>query len=195
MHTAGFLEEHNPPATIRDAMQVVEGSGERYLWVDSLCIIQDDDFDITLQMAQMGVVFATALFTIFATTGEHADTGLPGIQSGTRDVEQNQVELDGFGLMKLVDNVYSDEVKHSKWSRRAWTMQEEIFSQRRVYFTSKQMHWVCAKANWLEATSRETTLLGNLSCADRKFGVLDALETSTSNPDTFQRLVLSYTPR
>ncbi|KAK3991092.1 hypothetical protein QBC44DRAFT_393733 [Cladorrhinum sp. PSN332] len=55
------------PATIQDAIRVVQALGKRYLWVDSLCI-----------------VYAGASLTIIAATGTHANSGLPGVQQGSR---------------------------------------------------------------------------------------------------------------
>lgn len=47
----GALDLRTIPATIADAMRVAIGSGERYLWVDSLCIIQDDPVDQEKQLS------------------------------------------------------------------------------------------------------------------------------------------------
>ena len=101
MQTHGFFKHQKPPATIDNDMSVVEGCGETYLWVDALCIVQDDPSDLNLQMAQMGNVFATAIFTIVASSSDHADSGLPGAMLTARSFTQERVELNGFGLLTL----------------------------------------------------------------------------------------------
>ncbi|PVH82441.1 hypothetical protein DL98DRAFT_414873, partial [Cadophora sp. DSE1049] len=61
----GILEE-GLPLTIRDAIQFCRKIGWRYLWVDALCIIQDDKVDVASQISQMQSIYRFADFTIVA---------------------------------------------------------------------------------------------------------------------------------
>ncbi len=88
----GALLDLKQPKTIMDAMQLIQRLGLRYLWVDALCIKQDDFLDKEEQIARMGSVFQCALFTIIAASGSDCDAGLPGIRSGTRFKQQQLVE-------------------------------------------------------------------------------------------------------
>lgn len=54
------------PQTLRDAITLVRNVGERYLWIDSLCILQDNKVDMEQQMGQMGDLYTHSYFTIFA---------------------------------------------------------------------------------------------------------------------------------
>ena len=63
------------PQTIRDAMYLVEKMYDRYLWVDRLCIVQDDTKDIS-QVASMNVIYGCSALTIAATFGANADAGV-----------------------------------------------------------------------------------------------------------------------
>jgi hypothetical protein len=54
------------PQTVRDAMAAVSSLGERYLWVDVLRIIQDDEKSKALFISQMDIVYHHALLTIVA---------------------------------------------------------------------------------------------------------------------------------
>ena len=63
------------PQTINDAMYLVEKMYDRYLWVDRLCIVQDDDDDIS-QVASMNVIYGSSVLTIAATFGDNADAGV-----------------------------------------------------------------------------------------------------------------------
>lgn len=63
------------PKTILDAITVTRRLGIRYLWVDSLCIIQDDVDDWTKEAARMGDVYMNAVCTIAAHAADHADYG------------------------------------------------------------------------------------------------------------------------
>ncbi|KAM7186269.1 Heterokaryon incompatibility protein (HET) domain containing protein [Naviculisporaceae sp. PSN 640] len=63
------------PKTIRDAIHVTRHLGIRYLWVDALCIVQDDEQDWTKEAARMGDIYMNALCTIAAHAADHADCG------------------------------------------------------------------------------------------------------------------------
>ncbi|KAK1671584.1 heterokaryon incompatibility, partial [Colletotrichum godetiae] len=54
------------PKTIRDAIHVCETIGERYLWVDALCIVQDSPRDVKTQILRMREIYSAAKFTIAA---------------------------------------------------------------------------------------------------------------------------------
>lgn len=56
------------PRTIYDALVVTRGIGLRYLWVDAMCIIQDDGDDMAEQIGQMYAVYRSAYVTISAAT-------------------------------------------------------------------------------------------------------------------------------
>ncbi|KAH8590651.1 heterokaryon incompatibility protein-domain-containing protein [Bisporella sp. PMI_857] len=73
------------PRTIRDAMIFVQSLGERYLWVDAVCLLQDDDAQMALDIPRMDVIYGQAFATIVALDGTDADAGLPGVSAGTRE--------------------------------------------------------------------------------------------------------------
>jgi hypothetical protein len=146
----GALTNTTAPATIRDAITLVRRIGERYLWVDALCIVQDDPTSKEAQLSQMGLVYAQAAFTIVA-AGTDADAGLPGIRSNTRQIDQSVLQVGEKALVTVIDNSdYYGGVRESVWETRAWTMQEKIISKKLLIFTDLQVYWSCWKALWLE---------------------------------------------
>ena len=72
------------PKTILDAIYFTEKISERYLWVDSLCIIQDDAEAKHHQIRRMDEIYSGATATIIAANGENANSRLPGLERGTR---------------------------------------------------------------------------------------------------------------
>jgi len=72
------------PATIEDAMILVKALGERYIWVDALCIVQDDPDTKNRDIQNMDVIYSKAVATIIALYGTDANAGLPGVRPGTR---------------------------------------------------------------------------------------------------------------
>ncbi|KAH8595946.1 heterokaryon incompatibility protein-domain-containing protein [Bisporella sp. PMI_857] len=65
--------------TFQDAIQVTRALGLRFLWIDSLCIVQDDKNDWTIEAAKMAQVYQGSYFTIAATSSTNSDGGLKTI--------------------------------------------------------------------------------------------------------------------
>jgi len=74
------------PRTIQDTILLVSRLGERYLWIDSLCIVQDSDSSWELNAKSMHLVYGNAHFTICAADG-NAETGLRAVDTVLRTFE------------------------------------------------------------------------------------------------------------
>ncbi|CZR63000.1 uncharacterized protein PAC_12897 [Phialocephala subalpina] len=71
------------------------------------------------QLAQMGLIYSLAAFTIVAASGNDANAGLPGVRAGTRDINQNIVRVGEKILLEVVDgHGYLGDLKKSSWSIR-----------------------------------------------------------------------------
>ena len=83
------------PNTIKDTIQLTILLKERYLWVDALCIVQDDEQMKYDQINNMASIFANSCITIIAAEGEDANHGLRGLRgiSKPRMLEQEVVRL------------------------------------------------------------------------------------------------------
>jgi hypothetical protein len=108
------------PQTIRDAIDLVQQLRERYLWVDSMCLVQDDKADLESGIVTMDLVYEHALLTIIAGAGSHAHFGLPGVSKNSRIVKQRVVEVKpGLHLTSL--RSVSKCLESSEYGNRAWT--------------------------------------------------------------------------
>lgn len=123
LRTPTTLQELELPATIRDAMTLVRQIGEGYLWVDALCIIQDDPVMQQSQIAKMDQVYAKALFTVIAAYGDSAGAGLPGVGASPRKQVQDVVHISGREFHNLICNntEFGNILKKVIWAQRAWT--------------------------------------------------------------------------
>jgi hypothetical protein len=91
----GGLRSHwkKIPRTIRDAILLTQKLGKQYLWVDSLCLIQDDPDDLMSGIQRMDTVYEQSVLTIVAAYGSNATLGLPGVRAGSRKVSQTAVSV------------------------------------------------------------------------------------------------------
>jgi hypothetical protein len=142
------IELSQLPQTIRDAIEVTRSLGLVYLWVDALCIIQDDPEDCATEMAKMASIYLGATITISATSAKDCKEGF----LGDRDLASAYGSLfrlsfcggdDGVrGSMLLSEHPICD-TNQEPIDERAWTMQEHHLSLRLIRFGSKQTTWKC----------------------------------------------------
>ncbi|KAF8955295.1 heterokaryon incompatibility protein-domain-containing protein [Flammula alnicola] len=139
------------PKTINDAIDLVNLIGERYLWVDSLCLIQDDSGDMLDGISHMDLVYQCAIFTIIAAHGANANTGLPGLHPGSREVNQLIMEVEPGVRMTDTDGVYN-ALQNGPHTSRGWTMQEFVLSYRTLIFSENCIYFRCRQNCWSEDT-------------------------------------------
>jgi len=136
------------PQVILDAMELVYSIGEKYLWVDSLCIVQDDADSKHDQISHMAIIYSSALMTIVAASARDASSNLPGLRPGTRWPREKQeiYELN----RPLRPDLVLKAVDRTIYVSRAWTFQERHLSRRCLYFLDEQVYFQCRAELWCE---------------------------------------------
>ncbi|KAL7624936.1 hypothetical protein AAE478_004150 [Parahypoxylon ruwenzoriense] len=133
------------PQTISDAMTLCKHLGEKYLWVDSFCIIQDNEEDKVLQIGYMEIIFQKAVMTIANVSKDNnsAHQPLPGVRPNTRLPFQQLHLVQGERV--IVSRTYpQSKIKQpSQWATRAWTLQEEYLSTRILYIADTHCWFQC----------------------------------------------------
>lgn len=109
------------PQTINDAIDLTISLGERYLWIDTLCLIQDDDEDLGSGVRMMNSIYQRSYLTIIAASGANASAGLPGVRPGSRCVKQVTGKLTS-GLEMAVLRSVDKHLALSPYNNRAWTL-------------------------------------------------------------------------
>jgi hypothetical protein len=127
------------PTVIREAMELVRALGDTYLWVDSLCISQDDEIHKHSQISQMDVIYGQAFLTIAATIGDASScTSLARRPHFPQTLRYGNIQLTprpkAWGEACL---------NASKYECRAWTLQERSLPRSCLVFTAHQMLMFC----------------------------------------------------
>lgn len=175
------------PATIRDAMTLVHAIGERYLWVDSLCIIQNDLEMLQAEITRMGSIYSKALFTIIAASGNSADSGLPGVERGSRAQVQKALGFAGCGLLPVI-GMTPGGIDDTPWAQRAWTFQERILSNRVLVFSESQAYWGCRAAVHSEERALEGRVIERLHLSFPQKYAIDCLSWKPLQPSKYRLL-------
>ncbi|KAF8846749.1 HET-domain-containing protein [Acephala macrosclerotiorum] len=133
------------PATIQDASELVKSIGRRYLWVDLLCIDQDDLSEKEVLIKHMHLLYEGASFTIVAAGGKSAESRLHGLHKSTRSPEKTCVVPTKSGELGLViaRPGLSNMLSSTDWNTRGWTFQEDVLSSCCLYFTSNEIFYSC----------------------------------------------------
>lgn len=145
------LDVKSLPKTILDAMKVCERLGFRYLWVDSLCIIQDSQEDKAREISQMRLIYRCAFVTIAAAKAATVDNSFLNEAQPLHFVQPFKIpfhcpnEQIGTAWMS-VPKFYLP--RNDPWNSRAWTFEEQLLSPRILIYSYDGLKWMCRTALW-----------------------------------------------
>lgn len=151
------------PKTFRDAVHVTRALRFRYIWIDSLCIVQDRPSDWEAEAKKMGEYYHNACLTLVAGSAVSADSGLffpitrPAVPCHVGSVSLEVPDCRHHGAEPHTFPLFAREPRMARsrqengakpaypLDERAWVMQEEMLSARSLIFTSQGLYWECAK--------------------------------------------------
>ncbi|SPO01926.1 uncharacterized protein DNG_04599 [Cephalotrichum gorgonifer] len=148
LHEEGALEPSEVPAAINEAMQATRELGERYLWADRLCIVQDDPANKAQQIMSMGDIYSSAVLVLALCAGASTDDSIPGI--GILRSPFNKAVALGNLIITTVLPSFGPVVMPSVWASRGWTYQEAALATRMLYFTPFQVIYECGAGHIYE---------------------------------------------
>jgi hypothetical protein len=148
---------------VKDAMVLAASAGELFLWVDSMCIVQDDQQSKHQQIAAIDQIYSQAVLTVVALSSHHADTPMAGVCAGSRThfnpvthFHQRSIKhlayrsrgepiTYNWANLSLGVRVYSPEFEQlltsSKYETRGWCLQERVLSRNCLYLTNWQAYF------------------------------------------------------
>ncbi|RDA84155.1 hypothetical protein CP532_4532 [Ophiocordyceps camponoti-leonardi (nom. inval.)] len=155
------------PKSIAEAISLARSLDFRFLWVDSICIVQDSQEDKDQQLRLMGDIYTHASLTIVAAAGDNCNAGIPGLRPGSRSCPQSVARInDDLCLVSLRPDTES-KLLSALWNTRGWTYQERLLSPRCLFsLPDGSVSFQCSKAVWGEDYRAESPQL--ISCAPMK---------------------------
>ncbi|PMD53177.1 HET-domain-containing protein [Hyaloscypha bicolor E] len=159
-----FLQKipwENISATYKDAIQITRLLGIRYLWIDSLCLIQDDREIWRAEASNMAEIYKNSYITIAATSAIDNDSGVlkpepftnshqltlfqPTADQRTPEVVIARETVPVFIRKRFDHKPFSmtKEFEEPRLLTRAWIYQERILSPRIIHFCDNDLVWEC----------------------------------------------------
>ncbi|KAK3994952.1 heterokaryon incompatibility protein-domain-containing protein [Cladorrhinum sp. PSN332] len=210
----GGVEITELPRTFRDSVILVASLGLRYIWIDSLCIIQDDSDDWAREAAQMAKVYRNAHLVLNAANSDADTAGFLNPRQ-IPDFAKTSYEYLGLQLLpanedserwsstaRIVDSLIAEPV-----STRAWCLQERYLPARALGYGTYQMFWECESMRASEAgvaTAQDGSWLkrlcqtGNVESSVFALANREAsaeLEARNVNWADWYRMIENYTDR
>lgn len=154
---------HVLSANLRDAVLITRRLRFRYLWIDSLCIIQDSTADWETEASKMAQIYNRSTLTISASRAPSSETGFLQGTNADDDTRSGFVSIchpRGLGRYYLSQRApesssYLTDVERGPLNSRGWTLQERILSRRSIFFGAAQMHWECQTTRYSQNTQLE----------------------------------------
>lgn len=148
------------PKTFRDAIHITRQLDIQYLWIDSLCIVQDDEADWLAESEKMGAIYHRAAVTVAASDARNSTEGCfvaergsvgksstashghnaPTAKFMTRKGEAGNMFKTCFAH---VPTARRSEPYFSPLGHRAWVCQEWYLSRRVIFCTKSGFMWKC----------------------------------------------------
>jgi hypothetical protein len=142
------------PQTLQDALRVAKALGLNYLWVDQLCIVQDDPEEWALESEKMGQVYAEAWVVLAATVASDCAQGF--LRARDEPLTWGPTQI-GRGSSKIRARrtpshrvMYRSSWMHYPLFKRGWCMQELQLAHRVVHFLADQMMFQCSSSTKCE---------------------------------------------
>ncbi|KAF2468783.1 HET-domain-containing protein [Lindgomyces ingoldianus] len=145
--------------TIRDAILVTRGLGLDFIWIDALCIIQEDNNkDWDDQAPKMNEIYGGSLLTLVVASSNSVKSGflkervipyVPILSSNSSSGESPNAEPPTRVYFSPEWDPDEDKLT-GPWTNRGWTMQEGLLPSRLLHFTASQMIWKCCEEEKFE---------------------------------------------
>ncbi|KAF4977322.1 hypothetical protein FZEAL_6145 [Fusarium zealandicum] len=146
------------PTTFQDAINITRKLRVDFLWIDSLCIVQDDPIDKTRELAAMDLIYSMAISVLVASSSPDGQLGCFPPRDSNPDVHVRPYTI---GIDERKSNIsvtfqpyladWSQSITSGPLFKRGWCFQERQVAKRIIHFTKTQILWECHTAIASEA--------------------------------------------
>ena len=146
------------PKTFHQAFNMTRLLGLRYIWIDSMCIMQDNADDWAREASQMSTVYGHSSLNILAASA--TDSG-PGLNSKRlaftvrpcciRNPFSAASAVSFLVFPSRLSTIFQEQVDASIISQRAWIVQERLLAPRSLFFATEQLVWSCGELEACES--------------------------------------------
>ncbi|RYP08281.1 hypothetical protein DL764_002015 [Monosporascus ibericus] len=193
------------PKTLVDAVRFTVKLGLNLIWIDSLCIIQNNPKDWEEESCKMSTVYRHAMFTIIANC---ASSCVEGFLDRERDAPVLLEKVDVGGRRTEIRARKVSKLGHHRPPRydhggqhrclepvdtRGWTLQEKLLSPRSVTFTSDEVQWECRSMKRCECNQPPSEDMAELfsSPVEEWFAILEDYTSRRITKNTDRLVALS----
>jgi len=138
----------------QDAIIVARRINIDYLWIDSLCIVQDDDEDWAMQSSQMANIYGSSAVVISATRAATGDVGIFHHRGQGVAINNSM----GISVRRRPTHAnfftsHKPDFTQDPLFERGWCFQERLLAKRIIHFTEQETIWECSEELWCECQS------------------------------------------
>lgn len=190
--------------THQEAIHVAQTLGYQYIWIDALCIIQDDAADWEEESSRMAEVYHNAALTLIAGVSDHSSQGFfhRAYKYPINPVRLDYTHPDAPGEKGDLYVCLPRELGTGPVAERAWCFQEDLLSRRKLTFGNEQLFLSCATKEFHESGIVVNSINLGDSVPDGRLLSLD-LRIVGESPEakrervisTWYSMLVGFTPR
>jgi hypothetical protein len=188
--TSENLQDHllslpwsNIPKLFQDAIQLARKLNIHYIWIDSLCIVQNDHNDWVRESMNMCQVYENSYLTVCASVSSDCEKGLWDFSSRNakeiHGISSRGISYSWLAIQGLAEDHPSGVTSHEDTIKlwplldRGWVFQERVLSPRVLHFSLGELIWECSVETFCECGLMDTNyvklnLMHDMESADRK---------------------------
>lgn len=193
------------PKTFQDAITFCVELGVYQIWIDALCIMQDDSTDWQIESAKMADISQNAYLTLAATASSNDMSGCFA-KVKTADVVEYELAAKDY-LWRPHKIMVRKKLQHWGWPpsgsilavypllSRGWAFQERILSPRVLHFCKEELVWECREESVCECGSLTPYPVTNPRAQAVPLGLLDSRTTEKLRSNAFKSAFIHFKRR
>jgi Heterokaryon incompatibility protein (HET) len=154
------IKLHQLPLSFQDAVTITRRLGYRYLWIYSLCIIQDSQADWASESGRMAYVYSNSVLTIAATAASDSSKGIFRSANSGRKSHlfkfSDSCKGSQLGCIWIRKGATAPNSEEPHLDKRGWMFQEELLAPRYLRYDSSKLYWSCRTSDLDEDNSSDS---------------------------------------